>query len=211
MWEDLPLFMGDEGALEETLVEGSLRFMQEHWKGLCDASNMFYIYFSAVIFIFDISNASSSFLYLMQRWLSNVISICVQIIKHESPLCAICMLPKCMFYFLLIEDLSQRPSWLFLHISNLCFIYLSMLFIRILCNSSSNFLSMLCLLPHFVFAYFCISCPSAGERPHDCLLPHFRQKSLFNANRNRVLSVQSVRVRRMYFSILKANIISAKK
>ena len=105
----------------------------------------------------------------------NVISICVQIIKHESPLCAICMLPKCMFYFLLIEDLSQRPSWLFLHISNLCFIYLSMLFIRILCNSSSNFLSMLCLLPHFVFAYFCISCSCAGERPHGCLLPHFRQ------------------------------------
>ena len=136
---------------------------------------MFYIYFSAVIFIFDISNASSSFLYLMQRWLSNVISICVQIIKHESPLCAICMLPKCMFFFLLIEDLSQRPSWLFLHISNLCFIYLSMLFIRILCNSSSNFLSMLCLLPHFVFAYFCISCSCAGERPHGCLLPHFRQ------------------------------------
>ena len=97
-------------------------------KGLCDASNMFYIYFSAVIFIFDISNASSSFLYLMQRWLSNVISICVQIIKHESPFCAICMLPKCMFLFLLIEDLSQRPSWLFLHIANLCFIYLYMLF-----------------------------------------------------------------------------------
>ena len=131
MWEDLPLFMGDEGALEETLLEGSLRDSSIQIyarKGLCDASNMFYIYFSAVIFIFDISNASSSFLYLMQQRLSNVISICVQIIKHESPLCAICMLPKCMFFFILIEDISQRPSWLFLHIANLCFIYLYMLF-----------------------------------------------------------------------------------
>ena len=136
---------------------------------------MFYIYFSAVIFIFDISNASSSFLYLMQRWLSNVISICVQIIKHESPLCAICMLPKCMFFSLLIEDLSQRPSWL-VYISPIFVLYIYIcFFICILCNSSSNFLSMLCLLPHFVFAYFCISCPSAGERPHGCLLPHFRQ------------------------------------
>ena len=132
MWEDLPLFMGDEGALEETLVEGSLRhsiqiYLRKLKRSLWCLKHVLYIfqrcyihiwYFKCLVF-FSVFNATMAV---------NEISICVQIIKHESPLCAICMLPKCMFYFLLIEDLSQRPSWLFLHIANLCFIYLYMLF-----------------------------------------------------------------------------------
>ena len=176
---------------------------------------MFYIYFSAVIFIFDISNASSSFLYLMQQWLSNVISICVQIIKHESPLCAICMLPKCMFFFILIEDISQRPSWLFLHIANLCFIYLYMLFLYVFYVIPAP-ISCPCFA-FFRISYLRISEFLAPALEKDPMVAFFRisaktsSKSRFNANRNRVLSVQSVRVRRMYFSILKANIISAKK
>ena len=209
--------MGDEGALEETLVERSLRFRlyaRKLKRSLWCLKHVLYIfqrcyihiwYFKCFVF-FSVFNATMA--------VKCNLNLCSNHKAWEPPLCN---LHASQMYVLISIDrrsiakaimafLTYRQSLFYI------FIYAFLYVFYVIPAPIS--------CPCFAFfriSYLRISVFLAPALEKDPMAAFFRisaktsSKSRFNANRNRVLSVQSVRVRRMYFSILKANIISAKK